>query len=118
MSERPSVEILHDRKGVRIYLPDDMIDLTVDEARSFASAMQDAAESADKNEPPAPEPFNLDDHGKDGKEFAHVGKCEEKYDCYAYIAKYELSINDLMKLETWIHTVLQYHNKLHCVEDK
>lgn len=121
MSEKENkikVENNHDSHKITMYLPDDVAELTPVECDDLAKRLVQAAKHSRENVPPAPRPHDVDGHGDKGKGFCVVGPCNKKYDCYAYIGGYEISIKDVVKIRDWINKALIYHNKKHCLGDK
>ena len=119
-----SVEVAHDRKGVVLSTPDDVIDLPLAEAHALFRTLRTAIEVAEKNEPPAPAPLSLDKDGYSGQnkkvaeEFCHCYKCLEQYaSCSVVIGGFEIGIEKAEEIRDWLNRALEYHNKSWCRKD-
>lgn len=111
-----TIENKHDEHKVRMYLPDDMIDMTPGESEALAEQLLKAAKQARERVPPAPAPIGIDGHGQKGEKFCECGNCDKKFTCYVHIGHFEVGIPDAIKIRDWLNKALLYHNKNNCLE--
>jgi len=104
------VEPCHDRNGIQLLLPDDMVELTVREGEKLLKLIERGLVEARK-EPKAPRPFFTEDLKGDKEEFAYTTACRKNYLCMITIKGEEFDIDQCKELKNWLDRVIKYHSE-------
>ena len=108
-------EPLHDRKGVSLSMPDDWVELKLEDAIILHERLERAIESASHNTPPAPAPMDLPGWGKEGVEFL---SCDRRFEAteerpadpgYVCIGHKQVKAEDIPAIVQWLKTAAKYH---------
>lgn len=114
MKSEIRIDLPHDRKGISLSTPNDVIYLSKDQADKLVSDIHKKTIQSTKRNPPAPEPVLWD--GTD-KELASTSECSERCaPCSINIGVYECSIEQAIEVRDFIESALKYHDKKHCDE--
>ncbi len=108
--------ICHDREGIEISTPDDVVTVDVPRAEEMVVELLNAITVAkNRKGPPAPSPLSMKDMGHEGDktcdEFALVGDVrlsDTEYEPYFSVGGYELGIEDVDKLYEWLGKAIKY----------
>jgi hypothetical protein len=107
MEKKIEVQPRHDSFGVEICGPDDVIDLSIEEAEKFYKEPGNAIKVSKKKGPGAPAPLFLSGHiPKDP--IAECGRLEKGCEWYGGFAKYEIGEKHLDEIANWIAAVKKY----------
>ena len=106
------VEACHDRVGIQINTPNDVTVLSLEEGNMLVCELAKQLNFVrERKTPPAPLPLLEKDIGHETeKEFCSVGspKVNEPFEPYFDIGGFELGLEDVRKIRTWLEVAIRY----------
>jgi hypothetical protein len=114
MTKAGDIEVIvaHDRKGIDLLTDNDMVEMSLDEALVFSSALSEKIKEAKRGTPPAPAPLKIEGHNwKDNQSFAQCGRLDkgmQAKDWAGGMGRYEINYLNLIEIRDWCNKSLEY----------